>query len=630
MLSRILLSLLVVGQISHSAYAADGQYLYRSNQTGVISASPGTQQPTEPEPEPISYDFAFGSLAIPNGAKRGPYSIDLKTLIEPSSLKNVSADQLSWTWEIDPNRDGGSMSALPAGLLLEGSSISGTFANSGIYQVLLSASYNDVRRSKSVTITSALPTTTLELSAATLPEASISADYSYDMSHLLTANGIEKSAVKWEVLGATIEPGQIAGLPDGVELSADGKITGIPTSAGTFVFSVAATWDDENPTPEHVAAIKTYTVVSSGASELGKLDIGDSHSCAVTETGGVKCWGQNTYGQLGNGTNSNSSVPVDVKGLTSGVKALAVGSFHSCAITEAGAVKCWGRNSSGQLGTNSTANTNLPTAVNGLSSGAVYITAADGNGSNGHTCVVMNAGGVKCWGLNNYGQLGNNSTTTSTVPVDVAGLGSGVTLVAAGSMHTCAVLLDGTGRCWGRNDAGQLGNGFNANSSVPVVIKGLTGIVALKAGGDNTNKIATCAVTGSGGLKCWGSNSDGQLGNGTTTAANVPTDVSGLTSGVVNVALGNRHACASLSSGAVQCWGWNSNGQLGNGSTGNSGYPVVVQGLSGRSTAIATGYQHSCAITAQGSVKCWGSNNAGQLGNGTTTQSTTAVSVSGT
>ncbi|WP_259185561.1 hypothetical protein [Rhizobium sp. BK176] len=258
------------------------------------------------------------------------------------------------------------------------------------------------------------------------------------------------------------------------------------------------------------------------------------------------------------------------------------------------------------------------------------MTAAHGNGNNGHTCVVMNTGGVKCWGINAYGQLGNGLTASSTVPVDVSGLGSGVSIVAAGSMHTCAVLADGTGRCWGRNDAGQLGNGLNTNSSVPVVIKGLTGIVALKAGGDNTSKMATCAVTGSGGLKCWGSNSDGQLGNGTTTASNVPVDVSGLTSSVVNVATGNRHTCATLSSGAVNCWGWNSNGQLGNGTTTNSSLPVSVHGFSTGNTAIATGYQHSCAITAQGSVKCWGGNGYGQLGNSTTTQSTTAVSVTGT
>lgn len=575
----------------------------------------------------ITTPFVFASTKLPVATKRVAYTADLGTLLDSTTL-TVPAAQIVWTWALDP---ASAMTTLPAGLSLTGSTVSGTPTNSGDYGIVLTASYNGYAQSKTLTLQSVLPTTALTLADATIPTASISKAFSYDMTALLTATGIPKASVVWAAAGGTAGTGQVSGLPAGVTLSPAGSLSGTPTSAGVYIFTVTATFDDTNAQTEHVVATKTYTITSNGAAELAKIDVGDYHSCAITTSGGVKCWGQNTYGQLGNGTNTASSIPVDVSGLTSGVTNLAVGSFHTCAILTSGAVKCWGSNTNGQLGNGTTTNSNIPVAVTNISSGAVGITAADGNGTSGHSCAVMSTGGIKCWGTNAVGQLGNGSTaTTVSTPVDVTGLSAGATLVAAGSLQTCAILTDGTVRCWGSNNSGQLGNGTTTNSSVPVVVTGLTGVVALKGGGDNTSKIATCAVTGSGGLKCWGSNSDGQLGNGGTTSSSTPVDVTGLTSGVVSVALGNRHACASLSTGGVKCWGWGTNGQLGNGGTASSSTAVQVSGLTSGVTAVAAGYEHSCAITSTGGVRCWGNNSSGQLGNGTTTLSSVPVAVSGT
>lgn len=568
--------------------------------------------------------FELNNVAISAAKKRADFSFDLATLIDQSSFAGVNAQDITWQWAAETGSSV-TMPGLPAGLSLDGSTISGKPYNSGTYGILLTAQAGNTSRTKSVKFAIDLQNTKLELADATLPVGEIAASYSYDMAPLLTPTNIRADDVVWSAVGSSSNSGQVSGLPAGVTLSTAGKLSGKPTSAGVYAFDVTATFDDVNEQAEHVTATKSYTITSNGTAELSKIDIGDYHSCAITPAGGVKCWGLNGNGQLGNGTGTASNTPVDVTGLTSGVKALAVGSYHTCAIMTAGNVKCWGSNTQGQLGNGNTSSSNVPVNVLNITN-AVQISAADGNGANGHTCATLSTGAVKCWGSNGAGQLGNGTTVNSSVPVDV-NLGTTATLVALGSSQSCAITKAATVKCWGSGTSGQLGNGANANSSNPVDVKNLTGVVAVKGGGDNTSKIATCAVTGSGALMCWGSNSDGQLGNGTNTNSNVPMAVNGLGSGVVSVALGNRHACAALASGGVKCWGWGANGQLGNGSTATSNNPVQVSGLSSGITAIAAGYQHSCAIAASGAVQCWGANGNGQLGNGTNTQSTTPVTV---
>jgi alpha-tubulin suppressor-like RCC1 family protein len=238
----------------------------------------------------------------------------------------------------------------------------------------------------------------------------------------------------------------------------------------------------------------------------------------VTTAGAVKCWGFNGYGDLGDGTNNDSRIPVGVVGLGSGVTAVSGGFDTSCAVTTGGAVKCWGYNIYGQLGDGTTTNSNTPVGVLGLGSGVASVSAgAD------HTCAVTTGGAVKCWGYNIYGQLGDGTTNDSTTPVDVVGLGSGVATVSAGAFHTCAVTTSGAAKCWGFN-GGALGDGSSYNSAIPVdVVRLGSGVASVSAGAGYS-----CAVTTSGVAKCWGDNFYGQLGDGTTAGWPIPIGVIGL------------------------------------------------------------------------------------------------------
>lgn len=336
---------------------------------------------------------------------------------------------------------------------------------------------------------------------------------------------------------------------------------------------------------------------------------GSSHTCALTTTGGVKCWGWNESGQIGDGTTrTERPTPVDVTGLGSEVAAIAAGGYFSCALTTTGGVKCWGMNVHGELGDGTTTNRSAPVDVTGLTSGVVAI-AAGGY----HACALTTVGGVKCWGWNDTGQLGDDTESTRNTPVDVVGLVNGVTAIAAGGYHTCALTSAGGVKCWGGNTSGTLGNGGTTNQRTPVDVVGLgSGIAAIATG-----SYQTCALTTSGGVKCWGANSSGTLGDGTTTSRLTPVDVVGLGSGVAAIDTGAMHTCALTTAGGVKCWGMNHRGQVGDGTSANKNTPVDVTGLGSGVAAIGIGGSHSCAVTGTGEVKCWGDNANGQLGDNT-------------
>lgn len=356
------------------------------------------------------------------------------------------------------------------------------------------------------------------------------------------------------------------------------------------------------------------------AAQLAAAVAGD-HTCIVTTGGGVKCWGSNDKGQLGDGTTTTRAYPVDVPSLASGVVAVATGQSHSCALTTGGAVKCWGGNGLGQLGNGSNTPLAGPTDVTGLSSGMAAISAG-----RDFTCALTTGGGVKCWGANSSFQLGagNPFLGKEATPVDVTDLSSGVSAITTGGTHTCALLSSGGVKCWGDNRTGQLGLGDTSIYRGPSDVPGFAaGTLAVSAGNGNT-----CAVTTGGGVKCWGTNQSGEVGDGTTTSPRTsPTDVSGLGSGVSGVAAGSFSACAWLVSGGAKCWGQNSSSKLGDGTANDSAVPVDVASPGAAVQSLALGASHTCALLAGGGVKCWGANSRYQGGNGQAAVQATPVAV---
>ncbi|NOY90487.1 MAG: hypothetical protein GXP55_04695 [Deltaproteobacteria bacterium] len=294
---------------------------------------------------------------------------------------------------------------------------------------------------------------------------------------------------------------------------------------------------------------------------------------------------------------------------------LALGESHSCARLASGHVVCWGLNDFGSLGDGTRRVHNRPVEVVGIDD-AVELEAGDG-----HTCARRASGRVVCWGRNDHGQLGDGTTTTQVTPTAVVGL-SGVIEISLGSRHTCARLADGTAKCWGDNYSGQLGDGTTRERHTPVAVMGLTDAEEVEAGG-----YWTCARHTSGDVSCWGSNSRGQLGDNTTTSSPTGVRVMALPD-AAELSAGGGFNCARRSSGQVVCWGRNRSGQLGNSSTWDAPTPVYAWGVSD-AVQIATGSRHSCARRLSVTVSCWGENGGGQLGDGGTRDRDSAVEVLG-
>lgn len=367
-----------------------------------------------------------------------------------------------------------------------------------------------------------------------------------------------------------------------------------------------------------------------------------SHTCALLPDSTVRCWGYNEYGQLGDGTTADSLAPVRVAGISSAT-AVSSGHHHACALLGDGTVRCWGRNEFGELGDGSTCltppcATPLPVAVTGVSTAIAVRAGAY------HTCALLANGEVRCWGFNEFGQLGDGTFTSSSTPVAVAEA-VGAVVVSAGGYHTCALRPDGRVQCWGRNEFGELGDGSTPNRPTPVFVSGLTDAVAVSAGAYHT-----CALVADGTLRCWGLNNFGQLGDGSSLTYTFTDDVLATSqlffstlppgshsrtpvavrdiSSAAAVAAGGFHTCASLSDRSTSCWGQNDYGQLGDGTSSSSSTPAAVSGLPPDGT-VSTAAWHTCALQPDTSVWCWGRNFAGQVGDGTQTDAAVPVVVRG-
>jgi alpha-tubulin suppressor-like RCC1 family protein len=335
---------------------------------------------------------------------------------------------------------------------------------------------------------------------------------------------------------------------------------------------------------------------------------GIQHTCAVTTEGGVRCWGSNDLGQLGAGTEAELDpddnrdgrfLAEQVVGLETGVAAIGTFGHTTCALTTGGGVKCWGEGFYGALGNGDTEDSAVPVDVVGLDRGVASISVGYG-----HVCALMTAGGVKCWGDNEDGQLGTGTYDSSDVPVDVIGLTDGVTAVSAGGGQTCVLTIAGGVTCWGKNLYGECGldDEYTWNVLVPTPVAGLPGPVAKVVAGIHH----TCALTPAGGVVCWGTDAEGQLGNDDAIALSaVPVDVLGLTSGVADIHPAGWYTMARVGD-AVKLWGAFA-------ITNPEPVPVDTVASSGV-TQVAAGNIHACYINTEGGVMCWGNNDGGQVG----------------
>jgi alpha-tubulin suppressor-like RCC1 family protein len=315
-----------------------------------------------------------------------------------------------------------------------------------------------------------------------------------------------------------------------------------------------------------VPALANFHIIAVGG--------GTAFTCALTSTGAVYCWGSNDYGQLGNGTYVASLTPVAVQLPTGPAVGLSVASNFACLLDSFGNVYCWGGNNGGQLNRSVTmvGSSNVPIYAAGQND----IVALAGTGIG--TCVIDSAGGDKCFGNNSYGQKGIGSKdavagATYGAPAYVTGLSSNVLAVAAGTYDSCAVTTTHIVSCWGQNTVyAQLGFTGGGNYLTPVTVSG----VRNDAKAIFAQQAHTCITTINGAAQCWGQNAFGQLGRGTTANAAPPGDVLSLTQGVSTMALGLGHTCAVLTDGTVKCWGENNFGQVGNGTTTNRLLPTAV------------------------------------------------------
>ena len=443
-----------------------------------------------------------------------------------------------------------------------------------------------------------------------------------------TVYGSGSGLIEWSdgstsEIGATVRAGGLAGFS--LELGiTDGRWAGARAAfVMQFVSSTgscgladpitAATFQSNGPVVLHPGAAPLFNPRNDVVQVAAAAG---GHSCAVLTDGSARCWGADTAGQLGNlllAPGANALVPVEVTGL-SGATQISGGIDHTCAVVTGGSVRCWGSNESGKLGTGTPGSSRIPQPVAGLT-GVVQVEL----GSR-HSCALLADGTVRCWGANDAGQLGDGTNDPRSTPVPVVGL-SDVAQIDLGDHHSCARSTS-TVQCWGDNQYGQLGIG-GADRNTPVGVFGVNFATDLAAGG-----MHTCVANLSGAFapQCWGWNRYGQLGIGTTgdTPEPDPRVVQG-DLGAVDVTAGGSHTCARLVTGSSACWGNNAEGQLGEGTTTDSSRPRLVFGLHDAQQLSAGG--HTCALRPSGRAECWGNNHDGQLGDGTTTSRSLPVSV---
>jgi alpha-tubulin suppressor-like RCC1 family protein len=423
--------------------------------------------------------------------------------------------------------------------------------------------------------------------------------------------------------------------------------TAPPAAAGTTPVTMAAGWTHtctirsgkaycwgdntygelgNNSTVSSTVPVPVYTGGALSGVTLTQISAGNGYTCALSSGGAAYCWGANQYGELGiNSSMAASDVPVAVStaGALAGktISQISAGEYHACAVASSAAY-CWGWNYWGMLGNNSTVNSTAPVAVytGGALSGKSVTSIAAGYA---HTCAVA-SGAAYCWGANGAGQLGNTGGN-SLVPVAVStsGVLSGVTVsaVTSGWEHSCVLSSTNVAYCWGHGSSGELGNNLGTNSNVPVAVYTAGALSGLTVTQIDAGYADTCVIASNNLGYCWGHGGAGELGNNSSSQQNAPSAVyaSTLLSGktLSQISAGQYHTCAVDSSGGTYCWGTDTGGQLGDPATGVTNY-IPIPVLAPQSTTVTGGYSHSCEINPNGAAYCWGDQTNGGLGNNAT------------
>jgi alpha-tubulin suppressor-like RCC1 family protein len=333
-------------------------------------------------------------------------------------------------------------------------------------------------------------------------------------------------------------------------------------------------------------------------------------------------WGDNAFGNLGNGTTTNRDLPGAVKKLGTGVVQVSAGGFHGLAVTSNGTVWAWGENNAGELGNGTKTSSSTPVQVTGMT-GVIQVAAG-----NGFSLALRSNGTVWAWGTDTLGQLGNGVTRlTQVTPVEVTGL-TGVAKIAAGSDFSLALRSDGTVWAWGHNAHGELGNGTTVNSSVPARVSNIFQVTGIAAGADAS--LATRTSSTGTQVWAWGANADGQLGDGTTTDHHTPEHVTGIgTANIASIAMGGDFAVVLGTDGSVWGWGRNQYCELGSRPSSPVLRPVKTIGPGSGITQLSAGNAHVLALKSDGTVLAWGLNSDGQLGDGSTASHIGPVQVTG-
>ncbi|MDP4156447.1 MAG: putative Ig domain-containing protein, partial [Bacillota bacterium] len=557
----------------------------------------------------------------------------------------ASDDSMAFT--VDPS------SSLPAGLSLDANgNIVGTItAEAGTYAVTIDAKNMDPANASDPIVTNTVTFTvadaTNEISLNPAPAALSAQEYTstsslFDASTLFSAD---------DPMTYAVDPSHP--LPSGLTIDPNtGIISGTPTQSGGFTVDIIAQNMDPNNLGEQIISNSFRIVVSPFY--YSDVSGGGESSLALGSFGNVYAWGSNGGGEFGNNTTTGSPTPVEAHGVgdigfLSDITAISEGSSTSLALDASGNVYAMGFNGNGQLGNNTTTDSHTPIEVLGVGGIGFLSNIIDISEGQASSLALSASGNVYAWGLNSHGELGINTTIQSNTPAEVQGVGgsgflSNIIDVQQGDLMSLALSASGNVYAWGSNTFGDLGNNSTAESNTPVEVQGVNGIGFLShiiGISVSEGALFSLALSASGNVYAWGLNNAGQLGiNTASTDSLTPVEVHGVgnvgvLSNIVEISAGGATALALSASGNVYAWGYNGNGQLGNNSITDSHVPVEVQGVGGTGfltniIAISEGGNaNSFALSASGNVYAWGENNQGGLGNGTTIDAHTPVLISG-